>query len=608
MNFWKTFSASLLAWVAGVILVFVFLIGSLVNAIVSSISSEDSIITDSVLYIDLNESIVDAPTSSLFSGISLSSLEMDSPITLVNALSAIEKASSDPEIKGICINIDGAGTVSVANIEELREALFRFKESGKFIVAYDGAYSQSDYYLASVADEIVINPEGTLEWYGAGITNMFYKRLLDKLDISVEILRPASCKFKSAVEPFFLDKMSEANRQQNEALVNSIWTNICSDIAQSRNLSVETLKQYAAALAVSMPEQALELGMVDTIAPEDYLFTLYDNYGVGRNEFGLHNTITLGDYIANLGLELPRVSIGDKSSIEFISQPLVAIIYAEGQIFDGNGYEDNSVYGSRLAAELRQARLDDNTKAVVLRVNSPGGSALASEFAWREMVLLQQTKPVVVSMGDLAASGGYYISAPADYIFSDKSTLTGSIGVFGMIPNFGSFLSNRIGITIDSVTTSPSANMTGLQPLTAAQRRMLNAQVDKIYTTFTSHVAEGRNLPIDDVLNIAEGREWSGTMAKERGLVDAIGGINAAVAKALELADITEPHQLYEFSAPLNPFDEWLKSAGMVYAGQWGLDYGIYGESINSAIREVPMVFSSQGVQMRIAGNPQIQF
>lgn len=608
MNFWKTFSASLLAWVAGVILVFVFLIGSLISAIVSSMSSEESIITDSVLYIDLKESIVDAPTSSLFGGMSLSSLEMDTPITLVNALTAIEKASSDPEIKGICINIDGAGTVSVANIEELRTALVRFKESGKFIVAYDGTYSQSDYYLASVADEIVINPEGTLEWYGVGITNMFYKRLLDKLDISVEILRPASCKFKSAVEPFFLDKMSEANRQQNEALVNSIWTNICSDIAQSRNLSVETLKQYAAALAVSMPEQALECGMVDTIAPEDYLFTLYDNYGVGRNKFGLHNTITLGNYIDNCDLELPRVSVGDNSNVEFISEPLVAIIYAEGQIYDGYKYEDNSVYGSRLAAELRQARLDDNTKAVVLRVNSPGGSALASEFAWREMVLLQQTKPVVVSMGDLAASGGYYISAPADYIFSDKSTLTGSIGVFGMIPNFGSFLSNRIGITIDSVTTSPSANMTGLQPLTAAQRRMLNAQVDKIYTTFTSHVAEGRNLPIDDVLKIAEGREWSGTMAKERGLVDAIGGINAAIAKAVELADITGNHQLYEFTTPLNPFDQWLKSAGMVYASQWGLDYGIYGESINSAIREVPMVFSSQGIQMRIAGNPRIQF
>lgn len=609
MNFLKTFGASLLAWIVGVILVFVFLIGSLINSIVSSLDTNEGVSSNTILCIDLNENIIDAPISSIFGSVSsLGSLTMDIPITLVNALSAIEKAASDPNIKGICIKIDGLGVVSLANIEELREALLRFKESGKFIVAYDGTYSQSDYYLASVADEVIINPEGMLEWYGVGMTNMFYKRLLDKLDISVEILRPASCKFKSAVEPFFLDKMSEANRQQNQALVDSIWDNICSDIAESRELSAESLKQYAAQLAVSLPEEALKLGMVDSVAPEDYLYALYDNYGVERNEFGLHNTLSLGEYITNSGIGLPTASVDVANSLSYSSTPLVAIIYAEGQIYDGNMYEDNAVYGSRLASELRQARLDDNTKAVVLRVNSPGGSALASEFAWREMVLLQQTKPVVVSMGDMAASGGYYISTPADYIFADKNTLTGSIGVFGMIPNLGSFLSNHIGITIDSATTSPQANMTGLEPLTPLQRKMLNKQVDRVYNTFTSHVAEGRNLDIDDVYKVAEGRVWSGTMAEERGLVDAIGGLNAAIAKALELADITEQHQLYEFTAPLTPFDEWIMSAGMVYAKHWGLDYNIYGDTINKAIKEIPMVFTYQGVQMVVVGDPKIIF
>ena len=271
-------------------------------------------------------------------------------------------------------------------------------------------------------------------------------------------------------------------------------------------------------------------------------------------------------------------------------------------------YEDGSVYGTRLAAELRQARLDDNTKAVVMRVNSPGGSALASEVAWREMILLQETKPVVVSMGGMAASGGYYISAPADYIFADRTTLTGSIGVFAMFPSLGGFLSERVGVNFDSAGTSPSAgSISPFKNLTPEQRTQFNNSVEAIYGTFTSHVAEGRNLAIEDVLKVAEGRVWSGSMAKELGLVDEIGGLNAAVAKARELADIDEQHQLYEFVAEVSPFEQWIMSTGMVLAKQWGLNYNIYGDEINALVRDIPDLFTATGTQMLLPGDVHIE-
>ena len=530
MNFLKMFSASMLAWIVGIVGIFVFAIGSLVSSLLNMNMDEVGIKEESVLYINIGEPITDAPSSSPLSGFDPMSMSVTESLSLLKVLTAIEQAATDDNIKGICIYADGVAYISPATIEELRNALNRFKKSGKFIVAYDYNYSQTDYYLASVADKIIINPEGSLDWYGCATSLMFYKGAFDKLGIGVEIFRPTACKYKSAVEPFFLTKMSDANRKQNQEMVDSIWQSLCEDVAASRNISVETLKNYAANLAVSFPEEALKAGMIDAVEQEDYLFALYDNYGVKRNEDGLFNTTTLAEYVSSINTSHLSTSVGNSKSLEFETSPIVAIIYAEGQIFDGNEYEDGSVYGSRLAKELRDARLNDAIKSVVVRVNSPGGSAIASELAWREMTLLQQVKPVVISMGEMAASGGYYISAPADYIFSDKTTLTGSIGVFGMIPNIKNLLTYRLGITIDNTYTSPAAlTPSPFQPVTDIQRKNLNKSVDKVYETFTQHVAEGRNLDINDVLNIAEGRVWSGTMAKEIGLVDAIGGFNEAV-------------------------------------------------------------------------------
>lgn len=609
MNFLKMFSASMLAWIVGIVGIFVFAIGSLVSSLLNMNMGEVGIKEESVLYINIGEPITDAPSSSPLSGFDPMSMSVTESLSLLKVLTAIEQAATDDNIKGICIYADGVAYISPATIEELRNALNRFKKSGKFIVAYDYNYSQTDYYLASVADKIILNPEGSLDWYGCATSLMFYKGAFDKLGIGVEIFRPTACKYKSAVEPFFLTKMSDANRKQNQEMVDSIWQSLCEDVAASRNISVETLKNYAANLAVSFPEEALKAGMIDAVEQEDYLFALYDNYGVKRNEDGLFNTTTLAEYVSSINTSHLSTSVGNSKSLEFETSPIVAIIYAEGQIFDGNEYEDGSVYGSRLAKELRDARLNDAIKSVVVRVNSPGGSAIASELAWREMTLLQQVKPVVISMGEMAASGGYYISAPADYIFSDKTTLTGSIGVFGMIPNIKNLLTYRLGITIDNTYTSPAALIPSpFQPVTDIQRKNLNKSVDKVYETFTQHVAEGRNLDINDVLNIAEGRVWSGTMAKEIGLVDAIGGFNEAVGKAIELADISSNYKICEYVAPLTPFEEYLNSMSFAYTKSLGLDYNIYGDEMRDIISEIPMVFTYSGIQTRVVGDLKIEF
>jgi protease-4 len=608
MNFWKMFSASILAWIVGIVGVCFIAVGSLMGIALSLNSSDTVIKGDSILYIHVNSNITDAPMSSPMGGFDPMSLSVSESVTLLNVLSAIEHAANDANIKGICIYTDGVGAISGANIEELRGALTRFKNSGKFIVAYDYNYTQSDYYLASVADKIVINPEGSLEWQGISSQVIFFKGLFDKLGVNVEVFRPTSCKYKSAVEPFILTKMSDANRKQNKEMVDAVWHSMCEDIAACRNISVDTIKEYAANLAASFPDDALKAGMVDAVAHEDYMFELFDGYGVTRNDSGLFNTIDLESYISSLTTSHIKTSVGNSEILAFENSNIIAIIYAEGEIVDGNQYDDGSVYGSRLAAEIREARLNDNIKAVVVRVNSPGGSAIASELAWREMTLLQEVKPVVISMGDMAASGGYYISALADYIYANKTTLTGSIGVFGMIPNLKNLLSNRLGVSMEGVYTSPAAIAPNLfTSMSNEQRNLLMKGVDRVYETFTQHVAEGRNLAIEDVLNIAEGRVWCGSTAVKIGLVDAIGGINEAVGKAMELADISSNYKLCEFVAPQSPFDQWLNAMTSSYIKSMGLDYNIYGEEVRNMIEEMPMLFSHTGIQTRVVGDVKIE-
>ncbi|MBQ3249206.1 MAG: signal peptide peptidase SppA [Alistipes sp.] len=607
MDFWKSFGASLLALVVGTGIIFFIMIASIGGLVALFDTEEPTIAKESILYIDFAEDIIDAPLISPLGRLDTANMTFSQPITIMEALAAIENAATDDNIKGICIKIDGAGAVSAANVEELREAIERFKLSGKFVVAYDDSYTQGEYYLASVADQVWLNPEGSLEWSGMGMSTMFYKGLLDKIDAKVEVFRPTDCKYKSGVEPFILTKMSDANRRQMQSLVDAMWNSICDDVAASRNVDIEALKRYARELSITLPEDALNAHLIDAIAYEDELSTLFDAYGVKRNSEGQYSTITLGEYIAMVGFNHPHVSADSTATVDTLGSSLVAIVYADGEIVDGNMYMDGYVFGTRLAEELRAARLSKATKAVVVRVNSPGGSALASEVAWREMELLQREKPVVISMGSMAASGGYYISAPADYIYADNLTLTGSIGVFGILFNLSDTFKNKLGITFDTAATSPAAGgMNLMRPLTAMERKSLERSIDSIYATFTGHVAEGRNMPIEKVLDIAEGRVWCGTEALEHGLVDALGGINEAVGKALELADIDDDYTLYEFTAPLTPFEEWLDSVGMLYAKTWGMNYNIYGNEIREILEESPIIMKNSGIQALMPGNVKV--
>lgn len=610
MNFWKSFGASLLAIIVATALSLALVLGLGFSMLFSlNMMEEPGVERQSVLYIDLAENIVDAPTSSALGVLDPSTMTFVEPITILEALTAIENAAADGRIKGICINTVGTGTISAANIEELRGALERFKRSGKFVIAYDDTYTQSEYYLATAADEILLHPEGSLEWSGVGMTSVYFKGLLDKLDVKVEVFRPTDCKFKSAVEPYIRTDRSPEDRKQTEKLTESMWNAITADVAEARGISQEDLKRYAANLDITLAEDALEKGMVDKLAYEDELFKCFDKLGVKRNDMRLHNHISLRDYVTYINLSPLRVAVGNDARLAETEKPLVALIYAEGQIVDGNLYADGYVYGTRLAEELRQARLDKRTKAVVVRVNSPGGSALASDVAWREMTLLQQKKPVVISMGDMAASGGYYISAPADYIFADNLTLTGSIGVFGTMFNIEKALKNKLGITFDKVATSPSAGGVNLfTELTPEQRKSLNRSVDEIYTTFTSNVAEGRNLDIEEVLKIAEGRVWSGSDALEIGLVDEIGGFTEAVAKATQLAGIERNYRLYEFNAPLTPFEEWLEQMGTFTAVSLGINNMGYGEQLVDFLVENPILLTNSGIQAILPGNVRIDF
>ena len=589
MNFWKTFLAALAAVVIGSGVVFIL---SLIFgfSLLASFGGETTITQkNSVLYIDLGESIIDSPN--VMPTIDINSLSMESSITILQALSALEYAATDPNIEGVCIYQNGLGTISATNIEELRQALLRFKQSGKFVVAYDDNFTQSEYYLASVADRVSMHPEGSIEWRGMSCVTVFIKGLLDKLDVSVDIFRPTVCKYKSAVEPFILTQMSEANREQLESLAEDMWTTICEDVAAQRNIETAKLKSLAANLSVNTPEEAKKHGLINEIEYEDELYKYLEEMGVKSNRRGELHKISLGEYANNLTVVNPQMA-GNQN---------VGIIYADGQIVDGNEVGSGYIFGNSLAQQIREARLDSSVKSVVVRVNSPGGSALASDIIWREMKLLQESKPVVISMSEYAASGGYYISAPADYIIADKLTLTGSIGVFGMIPNISKLLKNRIGITVDYALTSPEAMpMSYLNPMTERQKEVLLKSVDNIYTTFTSKVAEGRNLTIEQVYNIAEGRVWSGNQAVGNGLADANGGLHEAIAKAADLADLGAEFKLKEIKTPLTPFEAWLESMGMITAKACGINYGIYGKELNSLVKDNLYIFTHTGILMEM--------
>jgi len=446
--------------------------------------------------------------------------------------------------------------------------LLDFKSDGKFIYAYGEYYSQKDYYIASVADKVVLNPVGAVDFKGLAAQVMFFKKAMEKLDIEMQIIRGPNNKFKSAVEPFMYDQMSEANKEQTNIFLSSIWESMVNEIAISRKLSAAQLKTIADSLWSANPNKAMEVGLIDMIAYEDQ-FKDELMKKVDVTDAKKYNEISLTDYATTV-----------RKSDNIKEKKKIVVIYAVGEIVSGEG-NDNIIGSDRIAKAVRKARQDSSVKAIVLRVNSPGGSALASEVMWRELVLAKKVKPIVVSMGNYAASGGYYISCMADKIYAEPTTITGSIGVFGMIPNLKNFLNDKLGITFDGVSTNANSAMGGVsQPLTPFQRKVIQNSVVDIYTAFINHVAEGRNMTPKQVDAIGQGRVWSGVDAIKIGLVDELGGLDDAIAEAAKLANI-EGYRISERPELKDPLKEMIKKMGgnvkaSVIEDELGVSYKYY--------------------------------
>lgn len=445
-------------------------------------------------------------------------------IGLTDVINAIATAKTDGDIKGISI-LNQDSSLGLAQTKELRDALEDFKKSGKFVMAYANNYSQKDYYLNSVANTIYLNPAGDIDFKGLSTEIMFFKDLQEKSGVKLEVIRHG--KYKSAVEPFLENKMSDANREQTTALLNSVWNSVLEDIATSRNLSIARLNEIATGLLARTPEMAKTNKLIDIVAYEDvYHQAIKNSLKVEKDTD--YNKVSISDYTQKITTTAKSSSSDDK----------IAVIYAQGEIQSGEG--DVTVIGEgSMRRSFQEARKNKNIKAVVLRVDSPGGSALTSELIWREIELTKKTKPVVVSMGNYAASGGYYIACNANTIFAEKNTITGSIGVFGILPNF-SQLSTRIGINTEQITTNNNARYSPFVPIDEKFKAVTLEGIERVYKTFITRVAEGRKMTLTQVDSIAQGRVWTGTEAKKIGLVDKIGNLNDALKEAASLAKIKD--------------------------------------------------------------------
>lgn len=518
------FLKNVLSTIVGLFLFcFLFFILILLIGIAAGGSDKDTVQVKDNSVIELDLSKVTEDYSGSFYNDEYSFLNSEPKEGLSDVLKAIDAAKSDKRIKGISIT-NSMSMLGIAQLKSLRDQLEDFKKSKKFVVSYSDMYTQSDYYLNSVADTVYLNPVGEVDFRGLSSEIMFFKDLQEKAGVKFEVIRHG--KYKSAVEPFLTNEMSPENREQITSMLNSIWTSISEDIAKSRKISVDSINSIAENLKARTPELALENKLVDKIGYEDdYKNGIKKALKVKKDED--YNTISILDYISANALNDLLSDAKDE----------IAIIYAQGEITGGEGGLTN--IGEDPMRESFKAALEDkNVKAIVLRVNSPGGSALTSELIWREVELAKKKKPVVVSMGNYAASGGYYISCGANRIFAEPGTLTGSIGVFGLLPNFTE-LSGRIGIHTEQVSTHSNASgYSVFTPLQPATREVMQEGVERIYTTFVQRVATGRKMSFEQVDAIAQGRVWTGSEAVKIGLVDEIGGMDDAIKYAAKLAKI----------------------------------------------------------------------
>ena len=522
----KQFFKFVLATIVGVVLITVVLVLVVIGIISASGDKTIEVEPNSVLHMAFTNPITERTPNNPLAGLSFLGFDKDKSTGLNDILANIKKAKTDSNIKGIFL--DESYMVSgQATTEEIRNALIDFKKSGKFIIAYSEIYTQGFYYLASVADKVYMNPKGIFELKGFNSEVTFLKGALDKLGVEIQIIKVGT--FKSAVEPLFLTKMSDANRLQVTSYLGSLYDHFLTGISKSRGINKDSLFNYANNARVQLPEDAVKLKLIDGLKYKDEILDdLKERTGIEKkNDL---NSIELADYT--------KSSADNDNKDEASSKNRIAVIYASGEISGGEG-DDNTIGSERISKALRKVRLDDKVKAVVLRVNSPGGSSLASDVIWREVMLTKKVKPIIVSMGDVAASGGYYISCAADSIIAQPNTITGSIGIFAILPNMQKLFNDKLGVTFDGVKTGKYADLGDIsRPLTPEEKLLLQNNVNRGYDDFTKAVADGRHKTQAYINSIGQGRVWTGEQALKNGLVDRLGNINDAITSAAKKANI----------------------------------------------------------------------
>ena len=532
-SFFSNVFASLLAIVL-TILLFVLVIGGIIGSAISSGDEAKTIKANTILKIELNKPIADRGTENPFDELSQFG-GGESTMGLTTILKNIKKAKEDANIKGIYLNMNGV-SAGTASLQEIRNALLDFKESGKFIYSYADMYSQGSYYLSSVADSIFIQPTGSIMHSGLSSQIMFFKEFLEKWGVKPVVIRHG--KFKAAVEPFLGNKMSEANKEQVNSYMGALWNVLLKGISESRNIDIAELNLLADSLKVINPQSAVDNKFIDQLVYEDQIIDKLKALTEVKEGKKI-KFVSLSDYT--------KVEVEKEDSDKKIKDR-IAVIYATGEIHTGKG-DEKSIGSTTVAEAIRKASTNKKVKAIVLRINSPGGSALASDIIWREVVLAQKKMPVIASMGDVAASGGYYIACAADTIVASPSTITGSIGVFGLLFNMKELVNNKIGIQVETVNTNEHADaLSQFKDLNEFERMKIQAEVESIYDIFISHVAEGRNMTKADVDSIGQGRVWAGEDAIKIGLVDIFGGLNKAIEIAAEKAKLKN-YKIREYPA-----------------------------------------------------------
>lgn len=582
-QFFKYMFASFAGTLLTIVLIFLVIAGMISSVIVMAESEKVTVKPNTVLHINWKTPIKDRSSDNPFENFDFATMEANKSPGLNDILKNIEKASKDSNIEGIFIDMETI-PAGMAMSEEIRNKLLEFKESGKFIISYGNSYDQKGYYFASVADEVYMNPKGMILFKGMNAQLFFFKNMLEKLEIEIQVLRGPNNKFKSAVEPLLLDKMSEANREQYQDLLNSIWGKILESLHDSRGISIADLNNIADNLDATDADRALELNFVDGLLFRDQIIDkLKEKTGKDSDE-----------KLASISCrKYNNAKVGETN----ISRNKIAVVYALGSIVEGNG--DNESMGSaKISKAIRKARTDDNIKAIVMRVNSPGGSALASDIIRREVELAKETKPFIISMGDVAASGGYWISTNADYIFAQPTTITGSIGVFGIIPNFQGLMTNKLGITFDNVSTNENANFIDVMaPMSEFQEATINAQIIEIYNDFIKLVSETRGLKPEFVNDVARGRVWTGTDALRLGLVDEMGGLEAAIAYAAEQAELGDDFRIRNYPEE----KEFIKQLMEEFSGQ--AKARIIGDDmkeLKTYYDQIKSLQDMQGIQVRL--------